>query len=580
MELEDLVKVKNSSINEKDIDKITLLVYDLFESFKNNLIISKTELKNLIDKNGRLRKVMPSVIKILSVYRALASNSEIEYNSEFEKLLKKKVLRSASGVIVITVFTSPYPETSKGVQEFSCEYDCHYCPKEPNQPRSYLLKEPGVLRANHNKFISTDQFWDRARSYILMGHPLDKIELIISGGTMSSYPREYIINFFRDQFYAANVAYDKITGREIRDALSLQEEQDINQNIAMVKIIGITMETRPDRINRKELIFLRQLGVTRVQIGVQHLDDRILTHINRRCKTIHTIKAIKLLKESGFKVDIHLMPDLPHPEDISMEEMIILDRKMFNDVIELQEFQADQWKIYPCSTVPWTEIEKWHKEGSYKPYGEIVNEDGSGPLFDLLIEVKQKVKPWIRLNRIIRDIPNSYLIGGNQNSAMRGDLLNIFAKRNLKCNCIRCREVKTADIDIDKFEIKVRQYKASDGIEIFISWEDENDTLLGFLRLRINENEKNDVFEELSGCAIIRELHVYGQVIIVNNASGSSAQHRGLGSTMIDKAIEITLEHGITKIAVIAGVGVRNYYINKKGFVIDNGLGHFLIKYL
>jgi len=555
------------------------------------------------------------------MYRSLASNGELEYDPHMEKLLVTKTVRSLSGVVVITVWTSPEPSYTKDgktiTQTFSCEYNCKYCPNEPGQARSYLLKEPGVLRANANKFISTDQFWDRSRAYIQMGHPLDKIELIVSGGTISSYPKEYLIEFFRDQFYAANVAYDKVTGKSIRDPLTLEEEQDINQNHSLVKIIGVTVETRPDRINKPELEFFRRLGVTRVQIGVQHINDDILNYIDRRCPNAKTIKAIKTLKEAGFKVDIHLMPDLPAPPGYSQSDIIVADHIMFDTVIENPDYQADQWKIYPCETVPWTEIEKWYADGSYKPYAETTNPDGTNPLFELLIEAKSKVKPWVRLNRVIRDIPHTYIIGGNSNTSMRGDLVTEMTKRGLKCRCIRCREVKSKSVNPDDFHIKVREYKASGGIEYFISWEDSEDTLLGFLRLRINsadvdyssndsdsdfsetsESSKNTyelltsgkyLFPELEGCSLIRELHVYGQVINHNkDNNGVGVQHIGLGRKLINKAIEITKTHGLSKISVISGTGVRNYY-KKQGFkeartYIDEDCqeveakGNFLIK--
>ena len=589
MDLEDLVKITNSTIHDDNNDKIMKIVKDLFNDDNIKLINNREDLKKILMRIGKNEKVVPSLIKVLSIYRLLCSMNELKYDTNIERMLRTKNVRSLSGVVVITVFTSPYPVTSKGIQQFSCEYDCHYCPKEPNQPRSYLLNEPGVLRANNNNFISTEQFWDRARSYILMGHPLDKIELIVSGGTFSSYPREYITNFFRDQFYAANIAYQQITNKFMREPLSLAEEQDINQNISPIKIIGITIETRPDRVNEKEIIYFRKLGVTRVQIGVQHIDDRILDYINRKCKNHHTIKAIKALKESGFKVDIHLMPDLPHPDDITALEMVELDRKMFMSVLECPEYQADQWKIYPCATVPWTEIEKWYNSGKYKPYGDMEDSNGNNLLFELIIEIKQKVKPWIRLNRVIRDIPNSYIMAGNQNTSMRNDLAKIMQERNVKCKCIRCTEVKSQHIDVNDFKINVRQYPASDGIEYFITWNNLDDLLLGFLRLRINSTNNNIYFPELSGSALIRELHVYGQVINHNNNNkGIGVQHIGLGKALINKAIEITKDHKLDKISVIAGVGVRNYYIKQEFLPCDyyfdeNNIkqkanGNFLIK--
>ena len=585
MDLEDIVKASNYALNDKNIDSLIQITRELFGPSASVKYTDREQLKADIITLGRKYKVIPPLIKILAVYRSLCSNNELTFNSTIERLLRTKTVRSLSGVVVITVFTSPYPETKKGKQEFSCEYNCHYCPKEPNQPRSYLLNEPAVRRANQNNFISTEQFWDRAKSYILMGHPLDKIELIISGGTFSSYPREYITNFFRDQFYAANVTFDKVSGRPLRQPLSLIQEQDINQNQAHVKIIGITIETRPDRIKDRELKYFRELGVTRVQIGVQHTNDEILSYINRGCTDEHTRKAIKLLKESGFKVDIHVMPDLPHPQHITQDEMIELDKQMLDTVINDQAYQADQWKIYPCQTVPWTEIEKWYKEGTYKPYAEVITQRSNGKmsnkLFDLLIETKQKVKPWVRLNRVIRDIPDSYIIGGNSNSSMRGDLLQLFEKEGYICNCIRCREVKGKNISLTDFVLKTDTYPASDGYEYFISWTHKlNNTLLGFLRLRINSAltlETNKCFPELEGCALIRELHIYGQVIDhTSDNDGLGVQHIGLGKQLIEKAKEIAKQHDLTKLTVISGVGVRNYYI-KQGFKNKKGEGKFLV---
>lgn len=566
MDIEEIAKIHNPTLSDDNFLKIIQITKELLSEFNLPNIKNRKDITNMIDKIGRKHKVRPSMIKILNAYRILVSNGEIKFNLFIEQLLRTKNVRSLSGVVVITVFTSPYPETSKGIQEFSCEYNCAYCPKEPNQPRSYLLNEPGVLRANANNFIATNQFFDRAKSYILMGHPLDKIELIVSGGTFSSYPREYIDIFFRDLFFAANTSYDKIAGRFVRPKQSLSDEQLINETTSLVKIIGITVETRPDRINKTELEYFRYLGVTRVQIGVQHLNNAVLEKINRKANNDHTIKAIKALKESGFKVDIHLMPDLPPPDNVSVEEMINLDYKMFEDVINLPEYQADQWKIYPCETVDWTLIKEWYEAGIYKPYGEqIIN--GKSPLLELLIWTKSKVKPWVRLNRIIRDIPNFYIIAGNKNTSMRSDLLQIMEKRNLKCNCIRCREVGANSINLADYAIIIRKYSASDGIEYFISWENSSSMLLGFCRLRINSSNINKYFPELNNCALIRELHIYGQVIQHSSTNnGIGVQHRGLGKALIAKAIDIASEHNLPKIAVIAGTGVRMYYI-KQGFL-------------
>jgi len=343
---------------DSETNKLQLIVMDIYEQFIQNKIKNRIGLITVLHNIGKKYKIIPSIIQLLNTYNYCVKSNILQSNKQFEELLKIKNNRSQSGVIVITVFTSPFPTVNGIVQHFSCNNNCHYCPKEPGQPRSYLTKEPAVARANQNNFNSSEQFWSRCKDYLFMGHPLDKIELIISGGTFTSYPREYIIEFVRDLFYAANIIMDKLNNN-IRSPKSLEEEQLINQNSASVKIIGITIETRPDKITKDELIFLRKLGVTRVQIGVQHIDDRILEYINRGCTTTHTINAISMLKHTGFKVDIHLMPDLPHPDTISINQMIQLDKDMFNNILNLPQYQADQWKIYPCEVVPWTEIENW-----------------------------------------------------------------------------------------------------------------------------------------------------------------------------------------------------------------------------
>ena len=419
-----------------------------------------------------------------------------------------------------------------------------------------------------------------------MGHPIDKIELIVLGGTWSSYPADYQDNFIRDIFFAANTLYNK------REKYSLEIEQMINES-TQCKIIGITLETRPDRINPKELQNFRRLGVTRIQMGIQHTDNRVLYRINRQCSTKHTINAIQMAKDCCFKVDIHLMPDLPKPlkegvsnkkevftlEDIDENfDMLEADKKMFDTVINSPDFQADQWKIYPSEVVPWTRNEIDYKNGVYKPYGHQTNKKEKTELFELLIDTMTKVKPWVRLNRIIRDIPNEYILGGNQNIAMRQDLDLEMKKRGLFSMDIRNREVKKRNIS-DNIIMKIRNYEASYATEYFISFETEDEKVLfGFLRLRLSNNSGYNnnheyIFPELKDCALIRELHVYGQVKKVNDIIESKIfgnnQHNGLGKQLVQKAIEISSKNNFKKIAVISGNGVKNYY-RKFGFVDES----------
>ena len=389
-------------------------------NFKNN--------SDICEKIKELRKIYhinPSKVQMTFVYNTLLKNKLIQNNDLFKRFIKSKEMRGLSGVIVISVITSPYPEyideNNKMVKQgFSCKHDCFYCPKEVDDngkeinPRSYLSDEPTVARGLQNNFIAIDQFNDRAFQYMLNGHYVDKIEIIVLGGTWTEYPRKYQETFIRDIFYAANTFYSI----KKREKLSLLDEQKINENSSS-RIIGLTLEMRPDSINEEEINWLRYLGCTRVQLGVQHIDRKILKKVNRGCYAEDAMIALQKLKNYGYKVDAHWMPDLPGstPE---------IDKRMFDTILNSEGLQFDQWKVYPTSVVPWTKIKKWHEEGSYTPYTDKDPEN----LINVLLDMKRKVHPWIRLNRVVRDIPNYtrdgmlYIYGGNKTTNLRQILHN------------------------------------------------------------------------------------------------------------------------------------------------------------
>lgn len=509
-----------------------------------------------------------------------ASDTTVSSREILEAHLVSKAPRSQSGVLVVTVFTSPYPEG----QPFSCKWNCYYCPNEPGQPRSYLLNEPGVRRANRMNFDPVRQFNDRVSSLVAIGHPADKVELLVLGGTWESYPSSYRESFIRDLFYAANCFFLNQSGAR-REPLSLLEEQLANET-AICKVIGLTLETRPDTIHPEMLVGLRQLGCTRVQLGVQHTDNGILQGVHREATREDTIRAIKLLKDNCFKVDIHLMPDLPGstPE---------VDKAMFHDVLSSPDLQVDQWKIYPCQTTPFTVIEKWYREGKYKSYG-------LDALIEVILDVKKKVHPWIRLNRVIRDIPIDYVLAGVDVANLRQLLAVKLAQEGSRCRCIRCREIK-GDKEVAKklkdAKIVQRSYEASQGTEVFISVEtseEEGERIFGFVRLRMHirgvkykegvmEGEEDSPFPELEGCALIRELHVYGHLVptVGDAKEGSSrAQHTGIGTQLLQCAERMAKDNGYERIAVISGVGVRGYY-RRRGYQLHSAQrGAFLIKWL
>jgi ELP3 family radical SAM enzyme/protein acetyltransferase len=524
---------------------------------------------------------------LFHVYLELIKMGQVDTDKEeqLRKTLQIKPCKSWSGITSITIFTSPYPEYTddsgeRVKQSFSCAYNCHYCPNQPGQPRSYISLEPGVLRANRNKFDCVSQMWDRMRGLYMTGHgELGKLEVLVLGGTLDSYPHQYIEEYCRDMYYAANTFWDT----DKRDRLSLTEEKHLNQS-ARSRVIGLTLETRPDMINSEQLRRYRYYGCTRIQLGIQHVDDDVLKKINRQCPTEKTIRGIEMLKRNGYKIDGHFMPNLPGTT-IEKDRTMMLDyiiglkqhiKRFWKENVEWEvydlkhpEFALDQLKIYPCAITPWTEIEKWYKDGTYIQYPEEY-------LIDILINFKSMVFPWIRLNRIIRDIPTSCIISSSDSANMRQELQSIMEKEGKKCMCIRCREVKDNKWD-GSYVMRVRQYEASKGTEYFISCESkDNMVLYGFVRLRLDDAQ-NKVFEELNGCALIRELHVYGNM--ANISQTGAVQHNGLGKLLLKAAEDISTQREYKKISVIAGEGVKPYY-EKQGYQLHAGQGGFMIKQL
>lgn len=484
---------------------------------------------------------------LISAYRQLIKAGRLKNDERILELLTKRAVRSLSGVSVITVLTKP----------FVCPGKCVYCPTEQGMPKSYLSNEPAAMRAKMNLFDAERQVRMRIQALENNGHQVDKIEILVLGGTWSVYPDQYQHDFIRDCFYAANT----FTDIEKRERLSLREEQDINET-ARYKIIGLTLETRPDFISPTEVKKLRNLGCTRVQLGVQHTDNKILDFIKRGHSIEQSILATRMLKDTGFKVDHHYMPDLPgsSPEK---------DLEMFKYVFSSEDLQPDQLKIYPCVVNEFAELNKWYQDGLYKPFSE-------KELLDLLLAVKQIVPPYMRINRLIRDIPEESIIAGNRITNLRQYLQIELNKQGKACRCLRCREVKGELFDIKSVELVTRKYRASSGQEWFLSFENkEHSKVYAFLRLRINDEPKENILAELENASLVRELHVYGKMIPATNdetedESGavSNTQHLGLGKRLMAEAERITLEQGLHKVAVISGIGVRNYY-RKLGYELE-----------
>lgn len=456
---------------------------------------------------------------------------------ELQKILRKRKVRTLSGVSVITVLTKPYP----------CPGKCVFCPSEPAMPKSYLSNEPGAMRAVLDDFHPRDQVRTRIRSLGEQGHETDKIEMIVLGGTFSAYNRQYQTNFIKALFNACNEKNGK----------SLNEAQKINES-AGNRIIGLSLETRPDHISEREIKNMRRLGCTKIQIGVQHTDNTVLA-INKRGETIEdSMRAIKLMKDAGLKIATHIMPNLPGSTPQK-------DVEMLTDFWSMPELRPDHIKIYPCIVTPYSELEKWYNDGKFRPYTD-------KELVKILLEIKKTIPEYVRIERLFRDIPGESIISGSKKTNMRQLLHDMMIKNNVKCRCIRCREIKDGMYEAKNIEKKIVEYDASDGKEFFLSYNDvSKDKLCSLLRLRFHSyglQGKKHYISELEGAALVREIHTYGAQISIGENKKNASQHIGLGRKLLEEAEKLSKRGGYRKIAVIAGVGTRNYY-RKWGYELE-----------
>lgn len=515
--------------------------------------------KRLICKKYLLAAIPNS--DILRGYRLLVA-AGFKSRRTLEKILRKRTVRTMSGIAPVAVLTKPYP----------CPGTCAYCPHEKDVPTSYLSNEPAVMRAIRCDYDPYKQVVARLRSLENNGHEPTKIEIIVIGGTWSYLPVKYKYWYILSCFKAANDyesfvrRFKEISGRDrfkdnfsqvkspYRQNLSeaylraaLKKEQGKNET-AKYKIIGLTLETRPDYIDEKELQEMRELGCTRVEIGVQAIDDKILT-LNKRGHGVKEIAAAtKLLKEYGFKITYHLMPALP---GATPAKDLTSFKKLFAD----DRFQPDQIKFYPTVVTEGSLLYHWYKQGKYHPYSDRV-------LQALIVKCKAVVPTYVRIIRLIRDIPSESIVAGNKITNLR----QIMKDRGVQCQCIRCREVK--DAAIGAHQINIIDYSSAGGTEYFISADSpDGKVLYGFCRLRLDHNSP-------VAPAIIRELHVYGELVSVGGIK--KTQHSGLGKELLTIAEDIARRHQAVKLAVISGVGARGYY-RKLGYKMKNS---YMIKNL
>lgn len=642
------MSITNNYMKELFIERVYSKFISLANLGKN---LEDSTLQSIIREELKCSKglfhKMPTKSDLLNIYLDANKNGKLEYNITFVNLLTTKLVRSSSGVLPISIALSGIAPDKQEMEiednTFSCAYNCSFCPNEcvsngapKDIARSYLSNEGTFTRGALSDFDTIRQVWRRLAELESMGHLIDKLEIIPLGGTWGCYSKTYRYKFSNELFYACNTyklfsiklcgeycyfledwlnkkpflnnlpipleLYNKIT--EEYPIKSLKEEKDINTKSKNCRIIGIVFETRPDKINKMTLTEKRILGCTRIQLGIQHTNNDVLA-LNNRGHTVETsIRAIKYCRDAGFKIDIHIMPDLPWT---TLEK----DYEMINRIFLGNELQPDYCKLYPCLDLPYTLARTWKEQGKWKP----IAENNFREFLDFLCYTLSIIPPWVRINRVQRDFleaneKNGYL--GFVSDTIKTNLHQIveleMKKKGLKCFDIRSREIKNnilSDSLIEKAKLYIRIYRANEGIEFFISVEipkysseilslEDNfdDTyLLGLCRLRFPDYELNQLNEtnnfkeknpnhylsafrnKLDKIARIRELHVYG------NISSKNSQHKGIGKFLIYVAENISRNYGFNKSIIISGVGVRNYY-ERLGYYLEQSENEYMEKNL
>lgn len=467
----------------------------------------------------------------------------------------KRLTRMLSGITVVAIMTKPH----------KCPHGkCVFCPGgvEYNTPQSYYGNEPALMRAIHNSYDPFFQVHSRISQYIRIGHTPSKIELIIMGGTFLSTPVEY-----QDWFVTmALEAMNRYPSLEKPISYSLEEAKRINEG-AKHRAVGITVETKPDWGKEWHANQMLKLGVTKVELGIQTTYDDILKVTNRGHTVKDSIESTRILKDSGFKIVYHVMLGLPSSDPDK-------DLDSFRRIFEDPDFRPDMLKIYPTLVVETAPLVHLWKKGLYKPYD-------TDTLVELISEMYKYIPRWVRVMRIQRDIPATIILDGNKKGNLRELVEERAEKKRIKINEIRYREVGYMWLHRDKLpkEVKMKRetYEASKGIEVFLSFEDEEqDIIIGYLRLRYPSSLAHR--KEIDGkTTIIRELHIYGIEVPHGEWDEMAFQHKGFGSELLKEAEEISRnEFDARKILVLSGVGVKEYY-RKRGYT---DLGPYMVKYL
>ncbi len=512
----------------------------------------------LTKKNGG---VLPKNLELVQAYRELLDAKKIPNSPHILKVIQKRKVRTLSGIANITVLT----------KDLGCPGECIYCPTEKGMPKSYLSNEPAMMRAVRNQFDAYKQVKARLDGLTAQGHDVTKIDVRIAGGTWGSVPDWYRIPFLCDIYRALNEGPGTIKSQipssksEINSKFQISNsklDQLIKQNEkAKCRCVGLWVETRPDWVTKEELIKLRSYGVTGIELGIQSTDDKI----NKFCKRGHgveeSVKATKMCRDIGLKVCHHLMPNLPKA---TIESDIKSGKELFSN----EGLRPDYLKIYPTMVTPFSKLAEMVKKDP-SIHTAYTDEE----LMEVISEIKKHVPEYCRIIRVIRDFPAESIVAGSKKSNLR----QIMQRKGVVCRCVRCREIQ--DALITNYELRITNYRANGGKEVFISIDESKlDKLIGLCRLRLPNKRLKSIFDELKGAAIVRELHVYGRQEGLNNKRSvkSNTQHLGFGRQLMEKAEEISKKSDYKKIAVIAAIGTREYY-RKFGYELE---GSYMVKRL
>jgi elongator complex protein 3 len=463
---------------------------------------------------------------LVRAYRQLTESGAWPEDPTLLRRIRMKPVRTLSGVATVTVLTEPS----------GCPGACLFCPTEPGMPKSYLPDEPGARRAVQHGFDPFAQTASRLEALHAIGHSTDKVELLILGGSWTAYPAEY-------RRWFVQRCLDALNGF---DSTSLDEAQQANAG-ALHRNVGLVIETRPDGISPDEVRALRALGVTKVQLGAQSLDDRVLG-LNQRGHTAEdTRRALRQLRAAGFKIVLHWMPNLlGATPDSDLQDFA----RLWSDV----DLRPDEIKIYPCQLLASAGLEAYWRRGQYEPYS-------TEQLVCLLADLKPTIPRYCRVNRVVRDIPSGNVVAGNRRTSLRMDAQAELARRGLRCECIRCREVREHTLRAGQLRLDDLAYPAGAAEEHFLSFVTPEDRLAAYLRLSLPGPEAPPVeLCDLDSAALVRELHVYGESLALGVEDADAVQHAGLGRQLMREAEAMAARAGYPRLAVIAALGTRGYY--------------------